>query len=97
MQPREKIVKFLKARADAFWVDSAMNYIGRGLATNNTFVTEVVAQRATVAAGVIRHYTARVKVSDAAGKLHDGRLTYTLNPANAQRAHAVKLTLTEAN
>ena len=96
MQPREKIVKFLKARADAFWVDSAMNYIGRGLATNNTFVTKVTAQRATIKAGSVRSYRASVKVSDATGTLHDGRLTYTLNPANA-RSHTVKLTLIEAN
>ena len=95
MTPRESIVKFLSREADSFWTDAAMGYIGRVLAGNSGFVTEVRAQSVIMDKGVVRRYNAKVIVSDADGNLYVGLIVYAFNPRRT-KAHTVSLTITGA-
>lgn len=94
MTPRDKITSYLSTRVDAFWVDAAMNYIGRVLATNYAFVTEVSGQRLTTDGGRVAKYSANVKVKDANGTETKGRISYSLDPQRPNgKHHQVELKL----
>ena len=84
---------FLRLKgAPTFWVDSALGYIRRGLATNTRLPLHVLTQSATLGlGGTIKRYTGTIAVRypdrDVAGTI---KLTYTFNPKRAI-AHNVKV------
>lgn len=91
--PEAKIRQFLLTKATPFWADASMGHIRSGLSSNKTFVTEVVAQSATIDKGMVRRYKAVVLVSiPDAGKLVNGILEYRFNPSRI-KAHTVTLVL----
>lgn len=74
-----------------FWVDSHMNVIKQGLATNQYLPMHVIEQAVTVSKGHIKRYTAtiRVRYPDTC-RDSTVSLRYTFNP-NARKAHTLRL------
>lgn len=89
------VYNYLRAKGvSAFWADSAMGYIRRGMNTNNYFTVDVAHQSATVEGDMLTRYSATIMAHfpDCEGRPQSKalRLVYTMDPKR-KLSHQVKV------